>query len=68
MPNLGLILLKNHKLCNFANFCQVGLVMGKLYRRKIQPSNLNKNLFKFDGLYFWNHWEFRDVMYIILKV
>ena len=24
--------------------------------------------FNFDGLYFWNHWEFRDVMYLILKV
>ena len=24
--------------------------------------------FNFDDLYFWNHWEFRDVMYLILKV
>ena len=22
----------------------------------------------FDSLYFWNHWEFRDAMYLILKV
>ena len=22
-------------------------------------------LFKFDGWYFWNHWEIRDVMYLI---
>ena len=21
--------------------------------------------FNFDGLYFWNHWGFRDVMYLI---
>ena len=25
-------------------------------------------VFNFDGLYFWNHWEFRDVMYLIWKV
>ena len=25
-------------------------------------------LFKFDGWYIWNHWEFRDVMYLIWKV
>ena len=24
--------------------------------------------FNFDGSYFWNYWEFRDVMYFILKV
>ena len=24
--------------------------------------------FNFDGSYFWNYWEFRDVMYLILKV
>ena len=24
--------------------------------------------FKFDGLYFWIHCEFRDLMYLILKV
>ena len=26
------------------------------------------HVFNFDGLYFWNHWELRDVMYLILKV
>ena len=46
--------------------------------QKYQPSNLNDlvlilkrpffQLFNFDGWYFWNHWEFRDVMYLILKV
>ena len=24
--------------------------------------------FKFDGSYLWKQWEFRDVMYLILKV
>ena len=24
--------------------------------------------FNFDGLCFWNHWEFRDVMYLIWKI
>ena len=25
-------------------------------------------LFKFDGLPFWNQWKFKDIMYLILKV
>ena len=27
-----------------------------------------KSSFKFDGLYFWNHWEFGDMLYLIWKV
>ena len=46
--------------------------------QKYKPSNLkivrlsmeinDFVVFNFDGLYFWNHWELRDVMYLILKV
>ena len=32
MQNLGVILFKNHKLCNLAHFGTVRLYMGKIYR------------------------------------
>ena len=38
----------------------------KLKKRK--KSVLVRKFFNFDDLYFWNHWEFRDIMYLILKV
>ena len=38
------------------------------WSQKYQPAKLNNRLFKFDGWYFQNHWEFSDLMYLILKV
>ena len=31
-------------------------------------TDISFGLFNFDGWYFWSHWEFRDVIYLILKV
>ena len=31
-------------------------------------NGFTKISFNFDGLYFWNHWEFGDILYLIWKV
>ena len=49
--------------------------------QKYEPSKLNDQkkvllvlkwtillIVEFDGSYFWNQWEFRDILYLILKV
>ncbi len=40
-------------------------------RKKSSISILKRTFFlnfNFDDLYFWNHWEFKDIMYLIVKV
>ena len=32
------------------------------------PYGFTKISFNFDGLYFWNHWEFGDILYLIWMV
>ena len=40
----------------------------RLCKEALTKNGFRLHTFNFDGWPFWNQWEFRDIMYLILKV
>ena len=64
----GAILVEILQFLHFVlKFDNIKFYLNQFWRGVVCKSK-TFSVFQIAGLYFWNHWKFRDVMYLILKV